>query len=98
MLADLSLQSWPIEKRTMFPFTGGVYMVFAGALCLYVGQTGNFRRRFSAHDKAELFLKHEASYVVLVACELKERKQSEHFLIHTLKPVLNRWPAGNWRF
>lgn len=78
----------PASARRSLPQRSGIYALFAGKDCIYVGSSLRIKARIAAHpyrDKAEIigYWELPASYLLS-----EERKA-----IEWLKPALNKVPA-----
>lgn len=63
-----------------------VYILYTGAECLYVGQSGHLRARLTQHRKDKTFDRVECYLVE----DLNERLRLEGILILALRPLLNK--------
>jgi hypothetical protein len=67
------------------PSTSGVYRLYDGEECIYVGGTSNMRKRVSRHEYKRL-----SSDVVTEFVPLEKIKEVEQYYIDTLQPRLNK--------
>lgn len=71
------------------PKESGVYVVWSGSTCLYVGSSKNVRRRLTVHNKHQIFVDNKATHVDIVPCGLEELSFLENQTVYKLRPKLN---------
>lgn len=89
------LPSITFAERSQLPRVAAVYFVFDGNRLLYVGRSGNLRRRWlnDSHDKYVLFC--EKPSITIAWFETTDITVLERRLILVLRPPLNRlMPRG----
>lgn len=83
----------PYDKRTSLPAKPGLYIVYSGATCLYVGSSVNVLSRLRKHGNSEMFGAHNATHVDFVPVAEDQLGGEENSAIRKLRPILNKYAA-----
>lgn len=79
--------------RNLLPKISAVYLVFSGALCLYVGSSENICKRLRKHSKAKEFEAHKATHIEWVECAFEKLGALEAAVVFKNKPTLNSYAS-----
>jgi excisionase family DNA binding protein len=78
-------------KDEDIPEASGVYMVFSGQECLYVGQSRNIRRRWQVHEHRAKFRRAvPAATLAWMLAPVSDLRLLERRTAEALRPRLNR--------
>lgn len=75
------------------PPATGLYIVFCGATCLYVGSSKNVRQRIAKHNRRSEFEAHKATHVEFIPVPLDKLAGEENAAVKKLRPKLNVYAA-----
>lgn len=81
--------SFHFNQIRALPNVPAVYGVWAGELCLYVGQSWKLRDRLATHNRLLEFIEFSADRITVTRCAPKELAKLETNHICWLKPLLN---------
>lgn len=74
-----------VTEIDLLPAKPGVYFLYKGEDCVYVGGSANVRKRLSSHQH-----RNKCDSIEFIPCKVGEINQLEKFHIENLKPPLNR--------
>ena len=81
------------DERTSLPPKPGLYIVYSGATCLYVGSSVNVLNRLRKHNKGDVFVAHNVTHVEFIPVCREQLGEEENSTIRKLRPVLNKYAA-----
>lgn len=91
----LALRSLPLESRQNLPKKSGLYFVFdKDDEFLYIGKTGDLRKRWQGHHKLEELRQLENVRIAWMECDKIIMDSSETTLITHFQPLLNGTNRG----
>lgn len=90
----LLLPSLPLSDKRLLPQVSGVYFVLdVNDVILYIGQSGNVRSRWTAHDQLNALREAVRPRIHWCECEAGERIEAEDGCIYRFRPALNLRPT-----
>lgn len=85
-----SLQALPLEERNNLPPVSAIYIVYQQDKLLYVGKTGNLKKRWLSHHRLVQFLDAGSGvYIAWFPCNVEQLDVVEDTFIELLEPEFN---------
>lgn len=81
------------DERASLPAKPGLYIVYSGATCLYVGSSVNILNRLRKHNKNDSFVAHNATHVDFIPIPREQLGEEENSAVRKLRPTLNNYAA-----
>jgi hypothetical protein len=77
--------------ENQLPAAPGLYIVYSGAICLYVGSSKNVRRRVVKHNKKADFAANNATHIDFAPVTEAQLSDRENEAVYKLRPMLNTY-------